>query len=101
MSTTGNGRGGNTSPLPGFLQKVTGLPLPRKGRPMDNDLVAILLGAILPVYPALFVIYQKIGRYDVMCEDLRALREEHERMVQGERHGPPVSPSECSQGNRT
>ena len=33
---------------------------------MEYELVAIVLAAVLPVYPALFVIYQKIGKYDVV-----------------------------------
>ncbi len=55
---------------------------------MDNGLVVTLLGAILPLYPALFVIYQKMGKYDAMCEELWRLREEHDRAMEGERHGP-------------
>jgi len=47
---------------------------------MDVELLAVVLGAVLPLYPALFVIYQKIGKYDVMCEELRELRNEHERI---------------------
>jgi hypothetical protein len=46
---------------------------------MDIELLAVGLGAVLPLYPALFAIYQKIGRYDVMCEEFDALRDEHER----------------------
>jgi hypothetical protein len=55
---------------------------------MDTELVAILLGAILPVYPALFAVSQKIGTYDAMCGELARLREEHDHVMQGERHGP-------------
>jgi len=47
---------------------------------MDVELLAIVLGAVLPLYPALFVIYQKIGRYDVMYEEFGTHRDEHERM---------------------
>jgi len=54
---------------------------------MDSELIVIVLGAVLPIYPALFVIYQKIGKYDVMCEELGKLREEHDRIMQGDRHG--------------
>jgi len=54
---------------------------------MDSELLVIVLGAVLPIYPALFVIYQKIGKYDVMCEELGKLREEHDRIMQGDRHG--------------
>lgn len=54
---------------------------------MDAELIVIMLGAVLPIYPALFVIYQKIGKYDVMCEEVGKLREEHDRIIQGDRHG--------------
>ena len=54
---------------------------------MDSDFIMIVLGAVLPIYPALFAIYQKIGKYDVMCEELGKLREEHDRIMQGDRHG--------------
>jgi len=46
---------------------------------MDVELLAVVLGAVLPLYPALFVIYQKIGKYDVVCEEFGMLRDEHER----------------------
>lgn len=54
---------------------------------MDSELIVIVLGAVLPIYPALFIIYQKIGKYDVMCEEVGKLREEHDRIMQGDRHG--------------
>jgi len=54
---------------------------------MSIEFTAVVLCAVLPIYPALFVIYQKIGKYDVMCEDLERLREEHDRIMQGDRHG--------------
>jgi len=54
---------------------------------MYSDFIIIVLGAVLPIYPALLVIYQKIGKYDVMCEDLGRLREEHDRIIHGDRHG--------------
>ena len=47
---------------------------------MDIELLAIFLGAVLPLYPALFIIYQKIGRYDVVCEEFADLQTEHERL---------------------
>jgi hypothetical protein len=47
---------------------------------MDIEVVAIFLGAVLPLYPALFAVYQRIGRYDVVCEEFCGLREEHERL---------------------
>ena len=46
---------------------------------MDVELSAVVLGAVLPLYPALFVIYQKIGRYDVMYEEFGTHRDDHER----------------------
>jgi len=46
---------------------------------MDVELLAVVLGAVLPLYPALFVIYEKIGRYDVMCEEFGLMRDERER----------------------
>ena len=47
---------------------------------MDIEILAIVLGAVLPLYPALFAVYQRIGRYDVVCEEFRCLRDEHERL---------------------
>jgi len=47
---------------------------------MDVELLAVVLGAVLPLYPALFVIYQRIGKYDVMCEEFGELRDEQERI---------------------
>jgi|GEM_PF-2189862 len=58
---------------------------------MDVELTVVLLSAMLPIYPALLVIYQKIGKYDVMCEDLGHLQEEHARFHYGEKaHGPQI-----------
>jgi hypothetical protein len=57
---------------------------------MSIEFTAVVLGAVLPIYPALFVIYQKIGKYDAMCEELGRLREEHDRITQGDRHGYPT-----------
>jgi len=53
---------------------------------MDVELLAVVLGAVLPLYPALFVIYEKIGRYDVMCEEFGLMRDERER-AQEKSHG--------------
>lgn len=56
---------------------------------MDFEAISIIIAVVLPLYPSLFVIYQKIGKYDVMCEDFRALREEHDLVMKGkESHGP-------------
>ncbi len=46
---------------------------------MDTEILGILLGSVLPIYPVLFAIHQKIGGYDVMYEEFTALRDEHER----------------------
>jgi hypothetical protein len=45
---------------------------------METEVVGIMLGVVLPLYPMLFVIYQKIGRYDEIVEEFRQLRAEHE-----------------------
>ena len=31
---------------------------------METEILGLILGAVLPIYPLLFVIQQKIGRYD-------------------------------------
>jgi UDP-N-acetylmuramyl pentapeptide phosphotransferase/UDP-N-acetylglucosamine-1-phosphate transferase len=46
---------------------------------METEVLGIILGAVLPVYPLLFVIYQRIGRYDEIVEEFKRLRTEHER----------------------
>ena len=46
---------------------------------METELLVIVLGVVLPIYPMLFVIYQKIGRYDEIVEEFKKLRSEHER----------------------
>jgi hypothetical protein len=38
-----------------------------------------MLGVMLPLYPMLFVIYQKIGKYDEIVEEFKKLRSEHEQ----------------------
>jgi hypothetical protein len=45
---------------------------------METELSGIVLGVVLPIYPMLFVIYQKIGRYDEIVEEFKKLRSEHE-----------------------
>jgi hypothetical protein len=45
---------------------------------MEAEILGILLGAVLPLYPLLFAIYQKIGRYDEIVEEFKKLRDEHE-----------------------
>ena len=47
---------------------------------------AIVLGAILPLYPVLFSIHQRIGRYDEVVEEFKTLRDEHEKIMEAH-HG--------------
>ena len=47
---------------------------------METEMLGIILGAVLPVYPLLLVIYQKIGRYDEIVEEFKKLRNEHEKL---------------------
>ena len=53
---------------------------------MDIETTALILAIVLPLYPALFTIYEKIGKYEVICAEFEALREEHEK-IKGEFHG--------------
>lgn len=45
---------------------------------MDLDTLGIFLGVVLPLYPMLFAIHQKIGKYDEIVEEFKKLRAEHE-----------------------
>jgi hypothetical protein len=45
---------------------------------MEPETLGIVLGAVLPLYPMLFAIYQKIGKYDEIVEEFKKLRAEHE-----------------------
>ena len=44
---------------------------------MDIGFSAIIAGLVLPLYPLLFVIHQRIGRYDEIVEEFRRLQNEH------------------------
>ena len=46
---------------------------------MDTETLGIMLGVVLPLYPLLFAIYQKIGKYDEIVEEFKKLRSEHEQ----------------------
>jgi hypothetical protein len=46
---------------------------------MDTESLGIMLGVVLPLYPLLVAIYQKIGKYDEIVEEFRKLRNEHEQ----------------------
>ena len=51
------------------------------GFTMEIEILGIILGAVLPVYPLLLVIYQKIGTYDEIVEEFKKLRAEHEQLT--------------------
>jgi hypothetical protein len=40
---------------------------------METEMLGILLGIVLPLYPMLFAIYQKIGKYDEFVEEHRSV----------------------------
>ena len=44
---------------------------------MQLETAAVILTAVLPLYPCLFAIHQRIGRYDEVVEEFRRLQEEH------------------------
>jgi len=45
---------------------------------MDIEMLGLVLGAVLPIYPVLFTIHQKIGQYDEVVEEFKNLQDEHE-----------------------
>jgi hypothetical protein len=45
---------------------------------METEMAGIMLGVVLPLYPMLFAIYQKIGKYDEIVEEFKQLRAEHD-----------------------
>ena len=46
---------------------------------MDTESLGIMLGIVLPLYPVMFAIYQKIGKYDEIVEEFKKRRNEHEQ----------------------
>jgi hypothetical protein len=50
---------------------------------MELEILGIILAAVLPVYPLLIAIYQKMGRYDEIVEEFKRLRDEHEQVMEG------------------
>jgi hypothetical protein len=46
---------------------------------METEILGITLGTVLPLYPLLFIIHQKIGRYDEIVEEFKKLQDEHAR----------------------
>lgn len=59
---------------------------------MDIETTALVIGVVLPLYPSLFLIYEKIGKYEVICAEFVALRAEHEKM-KGEHYGSGINQS--------
>src|SRR5512137_953688 len=53
---------------------------------METETLGIVLATVLPLYPMLFAIYQKIGKYDEVVEEFKKLRDEHEQCKE-EYHG--------------
>lgn len=53
---------------------------------METEILGITLGTVLPLYPLLFSIHQKIGRYDEVIEEFKELRAEHEKQMEAH-HG--------------
>lgn len=45
---------------------------------MDPETTTIILAVVLPLYPVLLVIHQRIGKYDEIVEEFKALKAEHE-----------------------
>jgi hypothetical protein len=45
---------------------------------METEILCIILGTVLPLYPVLFIIHQRIGKYDEIVEEFKRLRDEHE-----------------------
>jgi hypothetical protein len=57
-----------------------------RGNVMETELLGLMLGVVLPLYPLLIAIYQKMGRYDEIVEEFKRLRDEHET-IKGAYHG--------------
>lgn len=51
------------------------------GFSLEIETLGIILGAVLPIYPILLIVYQKIGRYDEIVEEFKKLRDEHEKLA--------------------
>jgi hypothetical protein len=56
---------------------------------MDVELLVIVLAVVLPLYPSLFVIYEKIGKYEVFCAEFEAHREEQK--LKEANYGPGIN----------
>ena len=62
-------RGDPLSPLSKKMEVTT----------MESEIIGLVLGTVLPLYPVLFMIHQRIGRYDEVVEEFRRLQDEHEK----------------------
>nr|WP_319377561.1 hypothetical protein [uncultured Methanoregula sp.] len=49
---------------------------------METETLGLVLCAVLPLYPVLFVIHQRIGKYDEVVEEFKRLRDEHEHIME-------------------
>jgi len=49
---------------------------------METETLGLILGAVLPLYPVLFAIHQRIGRYDEVVEEFKRLRDEHDHIME-------------------
>jgi uncharacterized membrane protein (DUF106 family) len=67
-------RGGGDLPVPSLFGPLVFV----RRTVMEIEILGILLGAVLPIYPVLFTIHQKIGKYDEIVEEFKKLRAEHE-----------------------
>ncbi len=57
---------------------------------MDIETTALILGVVLPLYPSLFLIYERIGKYEVICAEFVTLQCEHEN-IKGDYHGTRIN----------
>lgn len=46
---------------------------------MEIETSGVMSGAVLLLYPILFTIHHKIGKYDVIVGEFKQLRSEHKR----------------------
>lgn len=49
---------------------------------MESELIALTIAAVLPLYPLLIAIYQRMGRYDEIVEEFKRLRDEHDYFLE-------------------
>jgi len=49
---------------------------------METEILALVIGIVLPLYPLQIAIYQRMGRYDEVVEEFKRLRDEHEEITE-------------------